>query len=164
MRTAPVLEVILLGLRDPLQHPELASPKAPCGAVHFAASTECWHNRLARQMTAVRQPVGVPSGTGPHRKAVSCICFEMADRDPELEHLLKAERLAFERYDRLRGYPGASFSLMDGSNSEVRSRQAAASTQQKWREESPRPKAFSLESSLPGCERDLDRPLPPVRH
>jgi hypothetical protein len=30
----------------------------------------------------------------------------MADRDPELEHLLKAERLAFERYDRLRGYPG----------------------------------------------------------
>jgi hypothetical protein len=30
----------------------------------------------------------------------------MADRDPELEHLLKAERLAFERYDGLRGYPG----------------------------------------------------------
>ena len=30
----------------------------------------------------------------------------MADRDPELERLLKAERLAFERYDRLRGYPG----------------------------------------------------------
>jgi hypothetical protein len=26
--------------------------------------------------------------------------------DPELERLLKAERLAFERYDRLRGYPG----------------------------------------------------------
>jgi hypothetical protein len=30
----------------------------------------------------------------------------MADRDRELERLLKAERLAFERYDRLRGYPG----------------------------------------------------------
>jgi hypothetical protein len=60
----------------------------------------------ARPMTAVRQPVSVPSGTGPHRKAVSCICFEMADRDPELEHLLKAERFAFERYDGLRGYPG----------------------------------------------------------
>jgi hypothetical protein len=30
----------------------------------------------------------------------------MADRDPELERLLRAERLAFERYERLRGYPG----------------------------------------------------------
>jgi hypothetical protein len=30
----------------------------------------------------------------------------VADPDPELEHLLKAERLAFERYDGLRGYPG----------------------------------------------------------
>ena len=30
----------------------------------------------------------------------------MADPDPELEHLLKAERLAFERYDGLKGYPG----------------------------------------------------------
>ena len=29
----------------------------------------------------------------------------MAAADPELERLLKAERLAFERYDRLRGYP-----------------------------------------------------------
>ena len=30
----------------------------------------------------------------------------MTAPDPELERLLKAERLAFERYDRLRGYPG----------------------------------------------------------
>jgi hypothetical protein len=30
----------------------------------------------------------------------------MAAPDPELERLLKAERLAFERYDRLGGYPG----------------------------------------------------------
>jgi hypothetical protein len=30
----------------------------------------------------------------------------MAAADPKLERLLKAERLAFERYDRLRGYPG----------------------------------------------------------
>ena len=30
----------------------------------------------------------------------------MAAPDPEFERLLKAERLAFERYDRLRGYPG----------------------------------------------------------
>ena len=30
----------------------------------------------------------------------------MADRNPELERLLKAERLAFNRYDGLRGYPG----------------------------------------------------------
>jgi hypothetical protein len=30
----------------------------------------------------------------------------MAERDPELERLLMAERLAFLRYDRLRGYPG----------------------------------------------------------
>jgi hypothetical protein len=30
----------------------------------------------------------------------------MAAPDPALERLLKAERLAFERYDRLRGYPG----------------------------------------------------------
>ena len=30
----------------------------------------------------------------------------MAAPDPKLERLLKAERLAFERYDRLRRYPG----------------------------------------------------------
>jgi hypothetical protein len=30
----------------------------------------------------------------------------MADRDPALERLLKVERLASERYERLRGYPG----------------------------------------------------------
>jgi hypothetical protein len=30
----------------------------------------------------------------------------MAAADHNLERLLKAERLAFERYDRLRGYPG----------------------------------------------------------
>jgi hypothetical protein len=30
----------------------------------------------------------------------------MAAADPNLERLLKAERLAFDRYDRLRGYPG----------------------------------------------------------
>jgi len=30
----------------------------------------------------------------------------MAAADPELERLLKAERLASERYERLRGYPG----------------------------------------------------------
>ena len=29
----------------------------------------------------------------------------MADSDPEVERLLKTERVAFERYDRLRGYP-----------------------------------------------------------
>jgi len=30
----------------------------------------------------------------------------MAAPDPELKRLLKAERFAFKRYDRLRGYPG----------------------------------------------------------
>jgi hypothetical protein len=30
----------------------------------------------------------------------------MANPDPELVRLLKTERFAFERYDRLRGYPG----------------------------------------------------------
>jgi hypothetical protein len=30
----------------------------------------------------------------------------MVDRDPKLERLLKVERLASERYERLRGYPG----------------------------------------------------------
>ena len=30
----------------------------------------------------------------------------MAAPDPKLERLPKAERLAFERYDGLRGYPG----------------------------------------------------------
>ena len=30
----------------------------------------------------------------------------MAAADPQLERLLRAERLAFERYDGLRGYPG----------------------------------------------------------
>jgi hypothetical protein len=30
----------------------------------------------------------------------------MAAPDPELVRLLKTERFAFERYDRLRGYPG----------------------------------------------------------
>jgi hypothetical protein len=30
----------------------------------------------------------------------------MTDGDPELERLLEAERSAFARYERLRGYPG----------------------------------------------------------
>jgi hypothetical protein len=30
----------------------------------------------------------------------------MAVPDPKLARLLKAERFAFKRYDRLRGYPG----------------------------------------------------------
>ena len=44
----------------------------------------------------------------------------MAATDPELERLMKTERLAFERYDRLRGYPvdvqEVALALMDGSN------------------------------------------------
>ena len=32
--------------------------------------------------------------------------LSVAAPDPELERLLKAERLASERYERLRGYPG----------------------------------------------------------
>jgi hypothetical protein len=32
--------------------------------------------------------------------------IEQADRNPELERLMKVERLALEHYDRLRGYPG----------------------------------------------------------
>jgi hypothetical protein len=46
------------------------------------------------------------SAIGRQPKAVSCITFCVADLDPELERLLKAERLASERYERLRGYPG----------------------------------------------------------
>jgi hypothetical protein len=68
-------------------------------------ATPAWPHK-GRVKTRSRQLTHYPSGTGPHRTAVSCICFEMADRDPELEHLLKAERFAFERYDGLRGYPG----------------------------------------------------------
>jgi hypothetical protein len=46
-------------------------------------------------------------GTDSNPRAVSARLYSgMADRDRELERLLKAERLAFERYDRLRGYPG----------------------------------------------------------
>jgi hypothetical protein len=30
----------------------------------------------------------------------------MGEQDRELERMLKAERLAFERYEQLRGYPG----------------------------------------------------------
>jgi hypothetical protein len=48
----------------------------------------------------------VLSAIGRQPKAVSCIAFCMTDLDPELERLLKAERLAIERYERLRGYPG----------------------------------------------------------
>jgi hypothetical protein len=32
---------------------------------------------------------------------------QMADDDPELERLMKAERLAFERCEEVRGYPAA---------------------------------------------------------
>jgi hypothetical protein len=48
----------------------------------------------------------VLSAIGRQPKAVSCITFCVADLDPELERLLKAERLASEGYERLRGYPG----------------------------------------------------------
>jgi hypothetical protein len=48
----------------------------------------------------------------------------MADDDPELKRLMKVERLAFERYDRLRGYPGnvqeAALALWTKANKAVR--------------------------------------------
>ena len=48
----------------------------------------------------------------------SCV----ADPDPKLEHLLKAERLAFERYDRLRGYPWdvQEVALVDGTGKRLK--------------------------------------------
>jgi hypothetical protein len=45
------------------------------------------------------------SAMGPQPKATSCVVCSMADPDPELERLLKTERLALQRYERLRGYP-----------------------------------------------------------
>jgi len=44
----------------------------------------------------------------------------MADRDPELERLLKVERLASERYERLRGYPGEAQAVALASLLEAR--------------------------------------------
>jgi len=48
----------------------------------------------------------------------------VADQDPELERLLKSERLAFERYERLRGYPadvqGAALALWTEATKAVR--------------------------------------------
>jgi hypothetical protein len=46
-------------------------------------------------------------GSDSDPRAVSFRLYSgMADRDPALERLLKVERLASERYERLRGYPG----------------------------------------------------------
>jgi hypothetical protein len=48
----------------------------------------------------------------------------MADRDPELERLLKAERVTHERYELLRGYPpdvqAAALSLWTEARDAVR--------------------------------------------
>jgi hypothetical protein len=48
----------------------------------------------------------------------------MADQDLELERLLKAEHSAFERYERLRGYPadvqGAALALWTEATEAVR--------------------------------------------
>ena len=52
----------------------------------------------------------------------------MANRDRELERLLKAERLAFERYDRLRGFPpdvqAAALSFLTEARETVRAYRA----------------------------------------
>jgi hypothetical protein len=45
------------------------------------------------------------SAMGLQPKAASCVVCSMADPDPELEHLLAAERAAFERCEEFRGYP-----------------------------------------------------------
>jgi hypothetical protein len=62
---------------------------------------------MAKQ-TALQLYLGgsVRNGTAAQSRFLSCIASCMAAPDPKLERLLKAERLAFERYDRLRGYPG----------------------------------------------------------
>jgi hypothetical protein len=57
-------------------------------------------------MTAVGQTVERSVRNRTASKSRFVYLFEMADPDPELERLLEAERLAFERYDGLRGYPG----------------------------------------------------------
>jgi hypothetical protein len=45
-----------------------------------------------------------PQWTAAQSRFVCYVC--VAELDLELERLLKAERLASERYERLRGYPG----------------------------------------------------------
>ena len=57
-------------------------------------------------MTSFRQPVERSVRNRTASKSRFVYSLMMADRDPELERLLKAERLAFNRYDGLRGYPG----------------------------------------------------------
>ena len=59
-------------------------------------------------MTSFRQAVERSVRNRTASKSRFVYSLMMADRDPELERLLKAERLAFNRYDGLRGYPGTS--------------------------------------------------------
>jgi hypothetical protein len=79
-------------------------------------------------MTAVRQPVERSVRKRTASKSRFVYLFEMADPDPELERLLKAEHLAFERYDRLRGYPGdvqaAALSLLTEAREAIRAYRA----------------------------------------
>ena len=57
-------------------------------------------------MTSFRQAVERSVRNRTASKSRFVYSLMIADRDPELERLLKAERLAFNRYDGLRGYPG----------------------------------------------------------
>ena len=82
-----------------LQRVNLGRVPAPGWAKHLPYShTEEVLSVIGRQRGSVRNRTAAQS----RFVRVSCV----ADPDPKLEHLLKAERLAFARYDRLRGYPG----------------------------------------------------------
>ena len=57
-------------------------------------------------MTAVGQTVERSVRNRTASKSNFVRCLFMGEQDRELERMLKAERLAFERYEQLRGYPG----------------------------------------------------------
>src|SRR5882724_7086631 len=96
----------------------------PCSGV-LSDALDVWAadhpSPSGRSRKTRRKPPTYPISGKPHGKASARGCSVrnrtatkgrflvfplMAAADPELERLLKAERLASERYERLRGYPG----------------------------------------------------------
>jgi hypothetical protein len=76
--------------------PDVERPRSVAAELCLQASTAEARTRSPR-VRFVRYRTAPKSGS---------VYFSIMTEDRELERLLKAERLAFERYDRLRGYPG----------------------------------------------------------
>jgi hypothetical protein len=89
----------------PAKHECHQRPEAPAFNFNRQVETGVRASGAARAVTAKASARGCSVWNRTATKSHFVYSLSVANPDPKLEGLLKAERLAFERYDRLRGYP-----------------------------------------------------------